>query len=169
MRLTQGDGQRRRQNVHVGIRFLGSKVRHPQHLGVGDRINRLLAPLGIDVGLIPDLNVLHPVAKVFDKLVHKVPIVFKIGGWGFGTGFCGAGPRGRTIQAGDDDQVLAAQKVHDLVELGPTTFPADRIDKLALAQRLNLGPGELLLGPAQASFPGHLDRPLALPRLYLTG
>ena len=169
MRLAQGDGQGCRQNVDVGVSLLGSLVGDLEHLGVGYRIHSLLAPLGVDVRLIPDLDVLYPSTEMIDKGIDKIAIVLKTGGGCFGTCVLEAGPGRSPVQAGDDLQSVGPVQVHNLVEFLPTAFAADRIDELTLAKWLDLGPGELLLGPAQASLPSHLDGSFPLPGFNLAG
>ena len=169
MGLAQGDGQRCGHDVDIRVGLFGALVGDAQHLRIGHRIHRLLAPLGIDVWFVPDLDVLHAPLKVLDKSVDEITEILQVGRGGLRARIGQARPFWGAIQAGDHLQAMGTVEVHNLVELGPTALPTDRLDKLALLLWFDLGPGELLLCPSNPGFLGHFDRSLTLPELYLTG
>ncbi len=166
-----GGGQGAGDDRAVGIGLLGPGVSNFQELGVGLRVHRLLAPLGVDVGLVPDLVVFDapPVAAYHrvDEVAEVVEIVRR------GQGASGvpvvARPSRGIGEAGDDFEPVFLGQLDDVIVLlpGRAMRLVAAVLEIALAVDLDVLPGELLANPAEAGLADHPERPLALLWLHL--
>jgi len=157
-----------------GVNGFQGAVGAAQQVGVRLGIDRLLAPFGVEVWLVPHLVVLDAPAiarRHGDRIVHEV---LKVGRWRVAVvGALWQAPGGHgAAQSGDDLQGVLFGQGDDVIVLVPG---ADRpvhvevapVGEVALSVNLDVFPGELLANPAEARLGDHLHLPLALGRLDL--
>ena len=102
MDLPTGNRHRGAQDVHVGVRLFRALVGHTQQIDVANWVHRPVSPLGEDVGLVPDLNILDPSPVAINEGVDEIAVILEVVRGALFVGVVLSGPVRRPVKAGDD-------------------------------------------------------------------
>ena len=138
-----------------GSASLIAELAHAEQRECRPQDQRLFAPLGVDVGFVPDLVVADPSPVAGRHGVHEVAEVIKIIRWSevprASSSWRDSGRR--VAQASDDlDMPYSLRQVDDVVVLlpGRAVRLVAPVLEVALAVDLDVLPGELLANPPEA-------------------
>jgi len=141
-RLRTGGGRRAADDDHAGTRGLDGPVGGGQQAHIARRVQRLIAPLVMQVLFIPHFDGLHAAAIAPCKLTDEAGVGVRVRGRPFDTeiGACRSRPLGRLDDAGKNLDAVAVERADDIV----------RPVALARPAALEILPRQLELHPAKA-------------------
>ena len=145
-----------RQDANGRVGFLGPPIRDAEQLDVGSGINRTVAPLMVQIRLVPDLDVSDPAPVARDEIVDEIAVVEVVQRWMGAATTGGTCPFGRPVQPRDDPDVVTRGRVYDVVVLVPGRAAGGLVGILPLAP-FQIGPQELLADPADTGRLGQLQ------------
>ncbi len=152
---------------HVGIHGFRTPVGCAQKPGVRLGINRLIAPLGVNVRLIPYLIVTHFSLVPGNDSSHEIAEIVEVirGSVGAYRISLFAAPRRRVGKPHYQFDVIFAGKVHDLIVFLPRRMIPLVVPEIPLAADLDIFPGKFLPDPMKTGLGDHFHRKLALGRV----
>ena len=135
----EGGREAGRQDANRGIGFFGPPIGGAEQLDIRSGINRTVAPLVVQIRLVPDLDVADPAPVARDEVVDEIAVVEVVQRWVGAATAGGTRPFGGAVQPRDDPYAVARGRVYDVVVLVPGGAAGRLVTVLPLAP-LQIGP-----------------------------